>query len=102
MIDDNEIPIGLFREFAYVIEDDTDPDDFEYQQALAENVDGIEDGGFVGDIFHGALSSAPRIDMYRSWIFPDMYPEERQPVLKNWPDEDLADFCGIYNRKDIP
>lgn len=97
----SEIPAGLFQEPQYLIEDPNDLDDYEYQQAMAEG-ESSEDGAFVGDIFHGALSSAPRIDMYRSWVWPDLYPNERPPVLKNWSDEDLEMYCGIYNRKDIP
>lgn len=91
---DYEIPAGLFSEPTYVIEDEFDENDFEYQQMLSE-ADSSNDGAFVGDIFHGALSSAPRIEMYRSWVFPDLYPNERQPRLENWPVEDLWVFCGI-------
>lgn len=39
---------------------------------------------------------------YQACAFPDLFPEERQPVLNNWSDEDLADYCGIFDRKDIP
>ena len=41
----------------------------------------------------------PRSDMYRAWVFPELFPNEMQPVLANWSDEDLEAFCGIYNRK---
>jgi hypothetical protein len=54
------------------------------------------DGGFPKDIFDGALNGMPGIEMYRAWVFPDMYPDERQPVLSNWSAEDLEAFCGIY------
>lgn len=94
-----EILVPEFREPKYIIDDLTDLDDYEYQQSLAEDVDGTEDGAFVGDIFHGALSSAPRVNMYRSWVFPDLYPNERPCQLGNWSDEDLWDYCGI--RKDM-
>lgn len=91
---ETEIPIGLFLEPAYVIEDESDENDFELQQMLID-ADSSEDGAFVGDIFHGAMSSAPRVEMYRSWVFPDLYPDERPAVLKNWSDDDLWDYCGI-------
>lgn len=32
--------------------------------------------------------------MYESWVFPELRPEERQPVLPNWCNEDLAAYCG--------
>lgn len=54
------------------------------------------DGGFPRDIFDGALNGMPGIDMYRAWVWPDAYPKERQPVLKNWDPEDLEAYCGEY------
>jgi hypothetical protein len=33
-------------------------------------------------------------EMYEAWVFPDLHPDERQPVLKNWHPEDLAAYCG--------
>jgi len=90
----NETLVPEFREPPYSFEDSLDENDFESQQAAFEENGAPDDGAFVGDVFHGALSSAPRIDMYRSWVFPDLYPNERQPVLKNWSAEDLWDYCG--------
>src|SRR5690606_7772504 len=97
----SDISVPEFLEPAYVIEDRFDENDFEAQQAAYEENGAPADGAFVADIFHGALSGAPRIDMYRSWVWPDLYPDERQPVLKNWSDDDLVFFCGIYNREGI-
>ena len=54
------------------------------------------DGGFATGVFDGSLNNMPGIDMYRAWVFPDLYPAERQPVLKNWDKDDLGAFCGIY------
>ena len=68
-----------------------DLDDYEYLQDQAEGFDVI-DGGFAEDIFSGALNSAPRIDMYRSWVYPDMYEDEREAVLDNWSDDDLENY----------
>jgi len=54
----------------------------------------------MNDVFTGVMASAPRADMYRAWVAPDLFPNERQPVLKNWPAEDLEAYCGIYGRVD--
>lgn len=36
-------------------------------------------------------------DMYRAWVWPDEYPNERQPRLENWSTSDLEAYCGgIY------
>lgn len=32
--------------------------------------------------------------MYRAWVFPDLFPDERQPVLKNWHPDDLEDYAA--------
>lgn len=49
--------------------------------------------GMVTNIFDiGAVGV--RHDMYKAWVVPDLYPNEPQPVLKNWHPEDLAAFCG--------
>lgn len=45
-------------------------------------------------IFDPLFSSLPHSEMYRSWVYPDIDPEQRQPVLKNWHTEDLAAYCG--------
>jgi hypothetical protein len=95
---DDEIPSGLLQEPIYVIENEDDPDDYEALQRSAE-AGYTEDGGTVwGEegIFSGALNGMPRIDMYRSWRYPEMYPDERQPVLSNWSPDDLEAYCGIY------
>ena len=36
---------------------------------------------------------------YIAQVVPESFPGERQPVLKNWPAEDLEMFCGIYVRE---
>jgi len=33
-------------------------------------------------------------DMYRAWTIPELYPDQRQPVLANWSNDDLAAYCG--------
>ena len=91
---ENEVPAGLLQDPIYVIENEDDEDDYEARQRESE-AGNTEDGGFVSGIFDGALNGAARIDMYRSWVHPDLYPKERQPVLQNWSPEDLWAYCGI-------
>jgi hypothetical protein len=50
----------------------------------------------MNDLFVGPISSTPCADMYRAWVIPDLYPNERQPRLENWSAEDKEAFCGIY------
>ena len=33
-------------------------------------------------------------EMYQAWVMPELFPDQRQPVLKNWHPEDLAATCG--------
>ena len=47
-------------------------------------------------IFDSLLNGMPAIDMYRSWVIPELYPHERQPQLQNWTDDDREAYCGIY------
>lgn len=35
-----------------------------------------------------------RNDMYRSWVFPEGYPDERPARIDNWPAEDREMYCG--------
>lgn len=32
--------------------------------------------------------------MYQAWAVPSAFPDEPQPVLKNWHPEDLIPYCG--------
>lgn len=48
----------------------------------------------TGTIFDAMFNSQPRIDMYRSWVIPELFEGQPQPVLKNWPAEDLEAFVG--------
>jgi len=53
------------------------------------------DSGTVDSVFSSGFSSSPRSEMYQAWVFPDIHPNERQPVLSNWDEEDMWAFCGI-------
>lgn len=55
--------------------------------------DDFSEVGMVTNIFDvGAVIVAG--DMYRAWVAPDLYPNERQPRLENWHPEDLIATCG--------
>lgn len=60
-----------------------------------------EEDSALDTVFSPAFSSSPRSAMYQAWVFPELHKEERQPVLRNWSDEDLEAFCGIYKRKEL-
>lgn len=53
-------------------------------QETSGMITSVADIGAVG--VHG--------NMYEAWAFPDLHPEEPQPVLGNWHEEDLVAFCG--------
>lgn len=36
-------------------------------------------------------------EMYRGWVFPELYPNQPQPRLENWSAEELELDCGIYS-----
>lgn len=86
---------GLLLEPTFMSESG-DVDDFEALQEAYESAGDDPDGGFATDLFSGALNSAARIDMYRSWIYQDLYPDERPAVLQNWTEDDKKEYCGIY------
>lgn len=51
-------------------------------------------GDQIDSVFSFGMNNAPRINMYRSWVFPDLYPNEPKPVLANWCNDDIAAYCG--------
>lgn len=57
------------------------------------NWDATESDGMVSSVFDiGAVAVAA--NMYRAWVTPSEYPNERQPRLENWPLEDKIAYCG--------
>lgn len=60
---------------------------------------GSGESGAVDGVFSPGFSSAPRAKMYQAWVFPELHPDEPQPVLKNWPVEDLEMFVWGYNKE---
>lgn len=55
----------------------------------------------LDSVFSPSFSGAARAEMYRAWVIPDMYPDERQPRLENWTAEDREAFCGIYTKESV-
>jgi hypothetical protein len=47
-------------------------------------------------LFDSGFAGIARAAMYQEWTAPGINPDERQPVLQNWSDEDKEAFCGIY------
>lgn len=48
----------------------------------------------MNTIFDETFNGMARSEMYRSWLVPDLFPLERQPVLKNWHAEDIEMYVG--------
>ncbi|WP_232535630.1 hypothetical protein [Nocardia terpenica] len=44
------------------------------------------------NIFDPEFNGSPRLDMYRSWVDPEMYPDERPARIENWDTYSRADF----------
>lgn len=40
-------------------------------------------------------------DRYIAQVVPGVYPNERQPVVSNWSEEDREMYCGIYTTERI-
>lgn len=53
-----------------------------------------EGDSLIDSVFSSGFSNAPRAKMYQSWVFPGLHPDEPQPVISNWSDEDRELFCG--------
>ena len=39
-----------------------------------------------------------RSEMYRSQVFPELFPHEKPMLLENWSKDDLEMYCGIYEK----
>lgn len=50
-------------------------------------------------IFDTQFFDMPRLNMYKSWVFPELYPHEPEARLENWHADDLEAYCGIYTSK---
>ena len=50
----------------------------------------------MDSVFSASFSQSTRSEMYQAWVVPELFPDERQPVLSNWLSEDLWAYCGIW------
>lgn len=48
----------------------------------------------MNNIFDATFNGMARSEMYREWTVPGTFPEERQPVLSNWSQDDLEMYVG--------
>lgn len=50
----------------------------------------------MNNIYDSQFNGLARGMMYRAWVFPDVFPDERPAMLQNWSDEEKEAFCGVY------
>lgn len=43
---------------------------------------------------HSIFDIAFSDERYQAQVMPDLFPDQKQPVLNNWHPEDLEAFCG--------
>lgn len=48
----------------------------------------------MSNMFDSKFFDSPRWDMYKSWVFPELHPNQPKPRLENWHPEDLVSYCG--------
>ncbi|MDP7733681.1 hypothetical protein [Mycobacterium paragordonae] len=46
------------------------------------------------NVFDGSFNGAPRSEMYRAQVTPELFPHEKPMLVENWPAEDLEAYCG--------
>lgn len=56
-------------------------------------------------LFDPQFGGIAHAEMYRGWVIPELYPNEKQPLLSNWDPQDLEMFIGGqftpgYDRKE--
>jgi hypothetical protein len=73
---------------------DHDLDDYEFLQDAYTQKTADGDAGPIRSIFDASFNGAPRSEMYRSWVTPELFPHEKRALVENWPDDDLEMFCG--------
>lgn len=69
-----------------------------YDESLGISVGAASESNDVStqSLFDSTFNGAGRIEMYRRWMVPDLYPHELDPVLNNWSDEEKELYCGKY------
>jgi hypothetical protein len=54
------------------------------------------------NIIDPVFNGMGRSELYRSLIFPDLFPHEKPMLVNNWPLDDLQMYCGgTYTMKEI-
>lgn len=48
----------------------------------------------MNNLFDSTFNGIEHSEMYRAWVIPELFPDQPQPALSNWPAEDLAAYCG--------
>ncbi|AEJ95082.1 hypothetical protein SEA_GRUUNAGA_55 [Mycobacterium phage Gruunaga] len=46
------------------------------------------------DLFDGGFNGAPRSEMYRAQVAPELFPNEKPMLIGNWPQDDLEMYVG--------
>ncbi|QIS05897.1 hypothetical protein F5X71_29525 [Nocardia brasiliensis] len=46
------------------------------------------------DILDPELNGNGSIEMYRGWVHPDIYFDQKPALLDNWSDDDIEMYCG--------
>ncbi|AEK09294.1 hypothetical protein SEA_SQUEE_49 [Mycobacterium phage Squee] len=56
------------------------------------------------NIFDGQFSGMSGVDMYRAWVTPELYPNQKRALIENWDPQDIEMYVGgrsaSYNRKE--
>lgn len=49
------------------------------------------------------LNGMPRSELYRSEVFPELFPHEKKMLIQNWSQQDREEYCGgIYTKGYVP
>lgn len=52
-------------------------------------------------IFDAVLNGGGRMEMYRYWLVPDLFPHEKPALVENWSEEDREMYCGGEFVRDV-
>lgn len=50
------------------------------------------------NIMDSWFNGAGRSEMYRSQVFPELFPHEKRMRVEQWSAEEREMYCGIYER----
>lgn len=48
----------------------------------------------MNSLLDSTFNGMGRSELYRSQLFPDLFPHERPMLLGNWSKEDIEMYCG--------